>query len=90
MDVKAKTKVKVGIVGCGNISGHYFNGCKAFDILEVAACSDLVLDRAKAHAEVNLAAIEADEVKRRSNLNHTFGKTMGTFYFFIDDAGQVM
>ena len=33
-------KVKVGIVGCGNISGIYFkNMQKAFEILEVMAWS---------------------------------------------------
>lgn len=85
-------KVKVGIVGCGNISPAYFKGCRPFDILEVVACADIEIDRArakaaefgvpracsvaelladpeiqivvnltipKAHAAVNLAAIEA-------------------------------
>lgn len=45
------TKVKVGIIGCGTISGAYFTGCRAFDILEVVACSDLMLDRAKEKAQ---------------------------------------
>ncbi len=85
-------KISVGVVGCGNISGQYFRGCKPYEILEITACSDLDMDRAKAaaeefdipractveeilgdpeidlvlnltvpaaHAEVNLAAIEA-------------------------------
>ena len=42
--------VKVGIVGCGNISNIYFETAKRLDILEVAACADLDLDRAKAKA----------------------------------------
>jgi predicted dehydrogenase len=44
-------KVNVGILGCGNISGQYFKGCRAFDILEVAACTDLDMSRAAAKAE---------------------------------------
>ena len=44
-------KVKVGIVGCGNISGAYFDGCKKYDLLEVVACADLDEDRARARAE---------------------------------------
>jgi len=45
-------KAKVGIVGCGNISGIYLeNGTKVFEILEIAACADLIVDRAKAKAE---------------------------------------
>ena len=91
-DAYASKKVKVGVIGCGNISGAYFSGCKPYDMLEVVACADLIMDRAeakaeefeipktcsveellddpeiqivvnltvpKAHAEVNLAAIEA-------------------------------
>lgn len=44
-------KVKVAVVGCGNISGAYFEGCGRFDILEVAACADLDAARAQAKAE---------------------------------------
>jgi len=44
-------RVKVGVIGCGNISGAYFRGCKPYDILEVVACADLIMDRAKAKAE---------------------------------------
>ena len=40
-------KVKVGIVGCGNISPAYFKGCRAFNILEVVACADLDPQRAR-------------------------------------------
>ncbi len=43
--------VKVGVIGCGNISGAYFAGMAAFDILEIAACSDLVAEKAEAKAE---------------------------------------
>jgi predicted dehydrogenase len=43
--------VKIGIVGCGNISPAYFRGCRAFDILDVVACTDLDIDRARARAE---------------------------------------
>jgi predicted dehydrogenase len=44
-------KVKVGILGCGNISGHYFKFCRAFPILDVVACTDLDMSRAQAKAE---------------------------------------
>lgn len=43
--------VKVGVIGCGNISGVYLkNMTQVFDILEVAACADLVRARAEARA----------------------------------------
>ncbi len=40
-------KVKVGIVGCGNISSIYLENLSTkFDNIEVAACSDMILERA--------------------------------------------
>lgn len=42
---------KVGIVGCGNISGIYFQAGKTFDILDIVGCADLLPERAKAKAE---------------------------------------
>jgi predicted dehydrogenase len=47
----SKKSVKIGIVGCGNISGIYFKKCKSFNILEVAACADLDMEKAKAQAK---------------------------------------
>jgi len=44
-------KATIGIIGCGNISSIYFRMCKTFDILNVAACADLLIDRARARAE---------------------------------------
>jgi predicted dehydrogenase len=46
----AHSKVKVGIIGCGNISGAYFRGCRFFDILEIVACADLDVERAREKA----------------------------------------
>src|SRR6266542_704716 len=43
-------KVKVGIVGCGVISGIYLKNLPAFDLGEVVACADLLLERAQARA----------------------------------------
>ncbi len=40
-------KVRVGLIGCGNISGAYIEGCRQFDILEVAACTDIDMQKAE-------------------------------------------
>jgi predicted dehydrogenase len=42
--------IRVGVVGCGTISAAYFKGLKPYSIVEVAACADLVVDRAKEKA----------------------------------------
>lgn len=45
-------KVKVGIIGCGNISSIYLkNLTQVFEMIEVAACADLIPERAAAQAE---------------------------------------
>jgi predicted dehydrogenase len=44
-------KVKAGIVGCGNISGIYFQNSKHFESFEIVACADLFVERAKERAE---------------------------------------
>ena len=44
-------KVKVGIIGCGNISQAYFKGALKLEVLDVIACADLNMEAAKAKAE---------------------------------------
>jgi predicted dehydrogenase len=44
-------KVKVGVVGCGNISSAYLRISKWFEILDVVACADLIPERAQSQAE---------------------------------------
>lgn len=33
--------VRVGLIGCGKISGAYFDGCRNYELLQVQACADL-------------------------------------------------
>jgi predicted dehydrogenase len=40
-------RVKVGVIGCGNISAAYLKAAKAFPILDIVALSDLNLDAAE-------------------------------------------
>ena len=39
------------MIGCGNISGLYFQAGQRLEILEVVACADLLLERAQAKAQ---------------------------------------
>ncbi|HEV8638174.1 MAG TPA: Gfo/Idh/MocA family oxidoreductase, partial [Chloroflexota bacterium] len=43
--------MKVGLIGCGTISGTYLKVAKRFPILEVVACADVLPERAQARAE---------------------------------------
>lgn len=44
-------KAKVGVIGCGAISGDYFAMAKNFPIIEIAACADLDESKAKSAAD---------------------------------------
>lgn len=42
--------IGVGLIGCGNISSAYLSIMPTFDVLDVVACADIVLERAQAQA----------------------------------------
>ena len=44
-------KTSIGIVGCGNISGIYFKAGQTFENLAIAACADLVPEKARQRAQ---------------------------------------
>jgi predicted dehydrogenase len=41
---------RIGIIGCGDISPNYLRHLRLFDFVEVAACADLVAERAEKRA----------------------------------------
>lgn len=43
-------RVKIGIIGCGNISGTYITADKRFEILDIVALSDIIPERARKRA----------------------------------------
>jgi predicted dehydrogenase len=54
---------KVGIIGCGNISGAYLKGAKAFNNIEVVSCADINMEAALAKAEeFEIKAVSVDEI----------------------------
>jgi predicted dehydrogenase len=44
-------KTRVGVIGCGNISGIYLEAGTRFSNLEIIVCADIDLERAKAQAD---------------------------------------
>lgn len=58
----SENKVKVGIIGCGNISRAYCQGMGIFPILEIAACADIERNRARdLAAEFNIPKVCSPE-----------------------------
>uniref|UniRef100_A0A2A4Z3G0 Oxidoreductase n=1 Tax=OCS116 cluster bacterium TaxID=2030921 RepID=A0A2A4Z3G0_9PROT len=45
------TIIRVGVIGCGNISDAYFKAAPQFDVLKMVACADINMDAAQAKAE---------------------------------------
>lgn len=43
--------MKAGIIGCGNIAPAYMLGCSKFDVVDVVACADIDVERAKAFGD---------------------------------------
>lgn len=55
--------MKIGLIGCGNISNAYFNGGKHASNLEVVACADIKPEAAQAKAQEHGAtALSVDEL----------------------------
>jgi len=56
-------KMKIGIIGCGNISGAYFGGAQKTDILEIKSCADLRMEAAQNAAQkYGCKAVTVDEL----------------------------
>ena len=80
-------KVKVGIIGCGKISAAYFKGCKAFEILDVVACSDLNMACAEAAAkEYNCAAVSVKEMLANPEIEIVVNLTIPKVHAEVDIA----
>ena len=57
------SETRVGIIGCGNISGIYLTNCRKLPGLELVACADLDMRRAEAKAaEHGIRAATVDEL----------------------------
>jgi len=56
-------KMKIGIIGCGNISGAYFGGAQKTDILEIKSCADIRIEAAQSAAQRHgCKAVTVDEL----------------------------
>ncbi len=57
--------LKLGVIGCGNISKTYFSGAKNFRSIEIVACADL--HRPSAEAKATEFGVEAKEIPQLLN-----------------------
>ena len=69
--------LKVGIIGTGNIAPAYIRGCAPFDVIKIAACADMLVDRAQAFAAENsLDAYSVDDMLARDDIDIVINLTI--------------
>lgn len=68
---------KVGIIGCGTISGAYFRAAQLFPVLEITACADLNRRAAERAAETwGVEALSVEELLARPDLDIVLNLTV--------------
>jgi len=81
-------RMKVGIIGCGNISGIYFKAGERFEVLEIVAAADLDIARAKAKAEEFGVpkACAPEELLADPEIEIVINLTIPNAHYFVDKA----
>ena len=68
--------LNVGIIGTGDIAPAYMRGCAPFDVIEIAACADILPDKAIAFAGAyNLKALPIRELLARDDIDIVINAT---------------
>jgi len=69
--------LKLGLIGVGNIAPAYIRGCAPFDVIEIVACADILVDRAEAFAaEHGIAAHSVDDLLARDDIDIVINLTI--------------
>ena len=69
--------LNVGLMGTGNIAPAYIRGCAPFDVINVAACADILTDRAGAFAaEHGLEAYSVDDLLTNDDIDIVVNLTL--------------
>ena len=85
--------LNVGIIGTGNIAPAYIRGCAPFEVIKIAACADILVDRAQAFAaEHGMDAHSVDDLLARDDIdiviNLTFPAVHAAVSLQIIEAGR--
>jgi predicted dehydrogenase len=82
-------RINVGVVGCGVISGIYFENLAKFGVVEVAACADLnpELSAAVAAKYPGVEAMTTDEMLADASIDIVLNLTQPKFHHEVMKAG---
>lgn len=77
--------VKVGLIGCGNISEIYLKNDARFDPYQIVACADLMPERARARAEAfGLTAMTVDDLLADPEIEAVLNLTVPMAHAAVD------
>ena len=80
----AKPKLRIGVIGCGNISTTYLRNCALFDGVEVTACADISPDAASLRAgEYRIRALTVDGLLADPEVDLVLNLTIPAAHFDI-------
>ena len=81
-------RTKIGIIGCGNISKIYCESPEKFSNIEIVACADIDLDRARAKAaEHGIAkALSVDDLLADSEVQIAINLTIPAVHAAVSPA----
>jgi predicted dehydrogenase len=83
----ATRPARVGIVGCGDVTGLYLPGCARFPVIELAACADLDMARAAAlSAKGGFPAMSVDALLADPSIEIVLNLTPPTAHAAISRA----
>lgn len=87
--MSSQEPLRVGVVGCGNISGIYFKNLPGFESVEVVACSDLRPELSSAIAAENppIRALTTDALLDDSEIDIVLNLTQPGFHFDLMKGG---
>jgi len=87
--MNSSSRVRVGVVGCGVISGIYFQNLTKFAAVEVVACADLnpALPKAVAEKYPGIQAMTTEELLADSSIDIVLNLTQPKFHNQMMKAG---
>lgn len=78
------TKLKIGVVGCGNISLAYMRNAPLFRGVEITTCADLNMEAARRRAaEFNLRATDVESLIDDKNIDLILNLTIPAAHFDV-------